>query len=910
MQRTVAQTRFISKVVKSAEHAWKELVLGVVIGAGATLIIKLAWPLLVLVSAAVSSAPFQLSPWPPNGTLILVILTVGVLLLVTGSIWRSMKRWYRSWTVGLVTGTTPIAALVAALILGISGSSRFHHPLVYILLGFGYIAATIAVSVATSTEISPATVMQTLNIPRDQLATMRSNVLEDDSFVSVLENPNPITEWSADWIGRAPFAERVLQRVIVGREPIVAISGGFGEGKSSLLHLLAIALRPLPSIIPVPFSSLLPGDENTLVASLMSSITLAIRERYIVPELRKTFVRYARTIVGALPKVGDSLKDLLKQPSQSEEIAGLKALLRRIPVQVVVLLDEIDRLQEDELRTVFKLLRGISDLPRICYICAFNKDSLAQIAKGYEYLEKFFPVELPLPKIDEETLRNLFLIRLNALRRQFADSSPDADKQFNETWEMLWLAAGKQYFSNLRRLSTYFKNLESEAQTIAEEVNFFDMSVLEAVRQVSPAAFEFIYSHGKLFYFPGWRLSLWPEQIGNDESETNKEIKRELDQFFSSLGIDVRELIIELLTRIFPNVATYRREGRFVLGAPSRDANEAERAKRIYHPDFFHRYFIYDVPASLYGEQEMTAFLRRADAAKTQDAVAEVLSAEMKILDKVPLRRSDFFDRLPLASDKLDKRAAELLAYAIADQSSSLGEDFLGAGEEGRARAVVFATANRFADSSRAHDILEETVRRASSDAFASDLVFYSVNRDRNNIIRNWQNVDTPKLQAAFATRMRLKYSPDRDQPIPNCRGVLRAFFSWSNISEAERQYLSTYLRNRFSKSPAEVASFIAWLFPGDVAYDKDPSAVVNRLIPVEEVREAAQDLGSRIELTGVQLEALKRFQQLCPAPESTTMIAADDGSDPAAFAATLQEPASGDAPSQQTGIESKPPTG
>lgn len=882
----MADLKFWNRLITVLRERWSDPFVGIAIGASSALLVALllpvSSPIRSLLRTKVPTVVSDAAAWPNTGNLLLLIALGAIAVLIVRPLWSWMARVVRSWSVGLVSGFVMVTAAATFLCLTFPVGSRFFHPGIYSGAAVAYLLATLLIAARRRPDIDQVLVMRRLNLPRDQIQRMRSTVVPDEVFVSVLENPNPITAWNHDWIGRAAFVEGVLQRVIIGEEPVVAITGGFGEGKSSVLYLIEDALRPCPEVIPVTFSSFLPGDEQTLVASLLSSITSAIRERYLVPGLRRDFVRYGRTVAGVIPKMGESLKDLFDRPSQAEEIAEFKDLLGRLPVRVVVLLDEIDRLQQDELRVLLKLLRGVADLPRLRYVCAFNKQAVTQTIagsntkQGLDYLEKFFPVELALPKIDEETLRDLFRIRLNAIRQKYSATATEDEKHVTEQWEQLWFTAGKRYFTTLRRLSTYFKNLEAVSRAIGKEVNFFDLSVLEAVRQVSPSLFEFIYGNGKLFYFPSWRISLWIERISINDDEERKSINAAFDTFFSSLDPETREISLQLLSRVFPTVATYQKSGGINLGAPTRDSVVAERLKRIYHPDYFHRYFIYEVPASLYGEQEMARFLARVNEAPDKDHVAQALQAEVEALNKLPLRRADFFDRLPEASQKLKPEQAERLAVCVAGLSSSLAADFLGMGEQGRARALVFAVANRFVATTKGHALLETVIRNAASDGFAADLLFYSVNRDRNNIIREWTNIDAARLQAAFAERMKQKYSPSTNTPIPDDRGSLTAFFTWSKISPETKKGIATYIRSRFEASIAEVAAFIAWLFPGDVVYDSNAGAVVDRLFPVDDLRVLATGLEDKTQLTEIQREALQRFRTLCPAssmpaPEQTS---------------------------------------
>ena len=119
---------------------------------------------------------------------------------------------------------------------------------------------------------------------------------------------------------------------------------------------------------------------------------------------------------------------------------------------------------------------------------------------------------------------------------------------------------------------------------------------------------------------------------------------------------------------------------------------------------------------------------------------------------------------------------------------------------------------------------------------------------------------------------MRSKYSASMDISVPNDRGSLAAFFTWSKISDQEKNHIISYFRSRFDKGAAEVADFVAWLFPGDVAHD-NPAALIERVFPVEELQALTSNLEQQVELTEVQRAALNRFRDLCPARPPETSL-------------------------------------
>ena len=59
--------------------------------------------------------------------------------------------------------------------------------------------------------------------------------------------------------------------------------------------------------------------------------------------------------------------------SQTEQLSSLKALLERLPVKIVVLVGEVNRMDAEELHLLLKAIRGVVDLPNITYAPLIGK---------------------------------------------------------------------------------------------------------------------------------------------------------------------------------------------------------------------------------------------------------------------------------------------------------------------------------------------------------------------------------------------------------------------------------------------------------------------------------------------------------------------------------------------------------
>lgn len=95
-----------------------------------------------------------------------------------------------------------------------------------------------------------------------------------------------------------------------------------------------------------------------------------------------------------------------------ERIRGIiNAHLKELNYQILVILDDLDRLEADTIREIFRLVRSITDFPNTVYLMAFDEEAVVRALDeatgglGREYIQKIVQLRIPVPKPDGNTLR-------------------------------------------------------------------------------------------------------------------------------------------------------------------------------------------------------------------------------------------------------------------------------------------------------------------------------------------------------------------------------------------------------------------------------------------------------------------------------------------------------------------------
>ncbi len=235
----------------------------------------------------------------------------------------------------------------------------------------------------------------------------------------------PLVDVRADTLGRLPFAQRVV-RVLdsLSGSPsstVLGLVGAWGSGKTSTLNLITSQLdRERWSLAHInPWAVATP---EATIADLMTSIRGALPERDSrARTARESLERYGRVVtplLSLLPVVGGAAKELSQAAldhladdtplQQRAAEAGLA--LENLARPVLVVVDDVDRLQPDELLALFKGVRALGRLPYVHYLLAYDERTVLDVLKataiapGREdralaFLEKMVTLRLDQPPL-------------------------------------------------------------------------------------------------------------------------------------------------------------------------------------------------------------------------------------------------------------------------------------------------------------------------------------------------------------------------------------------------------------------------------------------------------------------------------------------------------------------------------
>lgn len=403
------------------------------------------------------------------------------------------------------------------------------------------------------------------------------------------------------------------------------------------------------------------SDSGTALGSSLATLAASLGlSSLVASDEWKTALQWGTGIFAVLAfiaaglKVGSGVRGLLAdrhQKTLSEQNADLRTAMSDLPRPIVFFVDEIDRLNGQELRSLFTTLKANANLPNLVFVLFYDarivEQELQQVIAGSPrtYLEKLIQMQFTVPNVDEYVMGNLLYAGIGEIF-----DSPAARARFNLADEANHLhELTKHFVRDLRQVKRYQASLNFHARMFDGEVyeaNPKDLILLEILRMFEPQVYEKVAQARRL-------------TIGGNRLDLHEKDLREIVEDIISVS-SKRQPVSDILQSLFPNQNIEHVNG-FWSGA-NQDAGRLYKDARVCHDEIFPRYFQFGITGETFPFSKLAAFLRRAvrreGALEALDEYEKAgqLTPLMKALDqyKLDIPRENYVPLLSAFMDYVD----------------------------------------------------------------------------------------------------------------------------------------------------------------------------------------------------------------------------------------------------------------
>ncbi|NLH45322.1 MAG: hypothetical protein GX451_04235 [Acholeplasmataceae bacterium] len=437
-------------------------------------------------------------------------------------------------------------------------------------------------------------------------------------------NDSPINDKKDDLLGRSIFVNNLARSIVDNKSKdtfCIGIYGKWGSGKTSIINMFKQEIGSMYEVDPNNEKPVLISfnpwnfscNEHLLkqffirVYNELSSskdrklgkVGTAIKKYSFALEFSNylPIPAYAAKLITTAGKkgaeiVGDKLESY--SLSKSDDIFLQKEkvikLLNEQERKIIVIIDDIDRLSNEEIRLVFKLINSVANFPNVIYLLSFDKDIVVkalekvQEGNGNEYLEKIIQIPISLPEVKKEKINIVLFNKLDELLEI------SGAKFFEQSyWQSAFPKCIEPFINNLRDVNRLYNVISFKLNSISSETNFVDIVAISTIETFCPQIYQWIKDNRGILVGDPWA------NIFNDQKSKEEWYKHYLEIFKSLLkdnrpGSINKENIIEALICMFPNLG--KLVGKHYAGL---DQGELRKNKRMAHSEKFDLYFTLDI---------------------------------------------------------------------------------------------------------------------------------------------------------------------------------------------------------------------------------------------------------------------------------------------------------------------------
>ena len=392
--------------------------------------------------------------------------------------------------------------------------------------------------------------------------------------------------WTEDKLGYRPFAQR-LAKVIIGHEAskgyVIGLHGAWGSGKSTVLNFVQAFIEKHnqerhssdATLKVIDFRPWIVSGHQDLIGAFFKVLT----EGLATPpstwaKLRRPFLRFfknasdplltAAATVGvtldpsggtaskaavaiAKKSLSNAIDRWLTEPSLQAAYEQLRTSLTQTGKRFLVIIDDIDRLDQAEIRSIMQMVKTVGHLPHVTYLLAYDRNIVWRALDGTPsnrntepaFVEKIVQHELELPRPSAQDLLSI----LDAELAFALGSIPNTTR-----WRSLIQNGIHRWIRYPRDVSRLANAVKFSWPALEGEIDPQDLLGMEGLRLFDTQAFDWIRQNRDFLLSEG-RFMFAQDEANNTVGASLR----------NSLPTETRDRIIDVVCVLFPTRAKFIR---------------------------------------------------------------------------------------------------------------------------------------------------------------------------------------------------------------------------------------------------------------------------------------------------------------------------------------------------------------
>lgn len=415
-----------------------------------------------------------------------------------------------------------------------------------------------------------------------------------DKTKNSLFDDSPIEEQNNDLLGYNSYAASLASKIETStfdKSFAIGINGYWGIGKTSFINLLRTNIKSDNKIF-VEFNPWDCKTPDAIIQDFFETFQEAIRPYH--SSLARQLLKYSSRLVknqdnsitntlhiatSALNGI-DSIESLYKKINEA---------LKQIDQKVIVIIDDLDRLDCKEITEVLKLIRNTANFYNTFFIVAYDRNYVIHSLKSLEihkpqhFLEKIFQMEITLPQFNKLVFRQKLLALIKPHTRNEFHKTIEEGIIGTSVTKLIYL---DEWLTSMRDVTRLANSLVINYSKLQGEVEFDEFLRLEILHLNYPTVYEALFRRKDEFLDTkesNQKRIYILKRINEQSKPTQYAIENLLNNECEENGVNKCEIkdVLSLLKGIFP-------DGNYAWSS-SRDFLS------VVHPSNFSRYFNFEL---------------------------------------------------------------------------------------------------------------------------------------------------------------------------------------------------------------------------------------------------------------------------------------------------------------------------
>lgn len=349
-----------------------------------------------------------------------------------------------------------------------------------------------------------------------------------------LYSDTPIETSSEDKLERSIFVKSIantIKSVPKNESFTIGLHGKWGSGKTSVINLLVNELNSLhknqmDDLIVLRFEPWNYIDDSQLLDQFFASLTNALsinKGSKVLEAIGAALESYGNaasllSYVAGIGPIGEILNvatkgtgKLFRKRAEKRDLQKLKnkvcEKLKEYDGKIIVIIDDIDRLTNDQIRMIFQLVASIANFPNIIYLLVFDRDIVRHALDNLQYddyLEKIIQFSIALPQTSQNQIQSILFESLDRLIDSELNNTFDKDH-----WRDVYISCIEPRIQSIRDVKRFTNTLSMLHSELGAEIDFADLAAISVLQVWHPGFLEWIFHSsndlcgGASFYLTG-----------------------------------------------------------------------------------------------------------------------------------------------------------------------------------------------------------------------------------------------------------------------------------------------------------------------------------------------------------------------------------------------------------------------